>query len=90
MSLWSNTTETSGGNLNRAETIKVIKACYKRTGNFPTARQLMAELGITSTGVIAAHLKELVQAGMVVRVGEKGVRTGCYTLPSVLRALKSL
>ncbi len=74
----------------RQRTLQAIKDHYRRSGNFPQMRQIMADVGIVSTGAMCHHLNEMVRAGMVVRVGEKGSRSGCYTLPSVLRLLEGL
>ncbi len=55
---------------------RTIRRRMEREGRFPTVRELMAELGITSSSMIAASLERLEEQGLILREGRRRTLPG--------------
>jgi len=65
-----------------------IKSAYRTHGNFPTVREIMAGMALSSTSMAICYLRMLEEGGRIVNCGTDAQRR--YTLPEVLDALKGL
>ena len=57
----------------QSEVINVMTSHFERVGLWPTLREMIAVLGITSLNGISDHLRLLIKKGYVKRVGHRHV-----------------